>query len=358
MSEFIDGGKIVYMRSLNFAIVGCGRVAPRHADSIVEIKNANLLAVCDNKKDRADRFGREYKARVYYDFKKLLKDPQIDVVNICTPSGLHAQMAIETARAGKHIICEKPMALNSKDAKKMISECRKNKVKLCIVLQNRYNRAMGDLKKVVERKKLGKINLGSVCVRWFRPQSYYGDDWHGKWEMDGGAVMNQSIHHLDALIWTMGMPKSVFAYWGTLVHKTEVEDCCVAVFKYKNGSLAVFEGSTIIYPENLEGSIALFGDKGSVKVGGTALNRKVFWKIKDELDKEKKNLSQNKADPKSVYGSSHKFVIKDMIESVLKNREPRTDGIEGYESLKLVLAIYESARNNKEVKIDGDESSI
>lgn len=339
------------MRVLNFAIVGCGRVASRHADSIKNLKNAKLLAVCDAKKDRADFFGRKYKTRVFYSFDTLLKNKTIDIVNICTPSGLHSQMGIKAAKAGKHIIVEKPMALNLKDADSLINECKKNKAKLCVVLQNRYNPAMQDLKKLVDSGKLGKVNLTSVCVRWFRPQSYYEDDWHGRWLMDGGAVMNQSIHHLDALIWLLGMPKSVFAYTGTLAHKIEVEDTGVAIFKYNNGSLAVFEGSTITYPENLEGSIALFGENGSVKVGGTALNRKIFWKIKGELDKEKEILAKETGEPPSVYGFSHKEVIKDMIEAVLKNREPKTNGYEGRKSLELALAIYKSAKKCREVRI-------
>ena len=339
------------MKTLNFAIIGCGRVAPRHAESIKQIKKARLLGVCDVKRENADLFGEKYHSQVYYSVDELLRNKKIEVVSICVPSGLHVSLGIKAARAGKHIILEKPMALNLKDADSLINECKRNKVKLCVVLQNRYNQPIQDLKKLVESRKLGKINLASVCVRWYRPQSYYNDDWHGRLTMDGGAVMNQSIHHLDALIWLLGMPKSVFAHTATLAHQMEAEDVGIAVFKYQNRALAVFEGSTITYPENLEGSIALFGDKGSVKIGGTALNRKVFWKIKGQLDKEAVILAKEKNDPKSVYGLSHKEVISDMIEAVLKNREPKTNGYEGRKSLKLVLAIYKSAKEGKEVII-------
>jgi len=339
------------MKKINFAIVGCGRVAPRHADSIIKIKGAELVAVCDNKRERADKFGRIYKAKIYYSLAELLKDSSIDVVNVCTPSGLHAKMTVMAAKAGKHVICEKPMALKLKDAKKMIDVCMEKKVRLCIVLQNRYNLAMRKFKGVVDSGRLGKLNLASVCVRWFRPDSYYQDDWHGREKTDGGAVMNQSIHHLDALIWLMGMPKSVFAYKGTLGHKIEVEDACVAVFKYKSGAMAVFEGSTIIYPENIEGSVALFGDKGSIKVGGTALNKIMLWKVKGQLDKEKDFLSLQKKNPESVYGFSHKDVIKDMVEAIKEGRQPNTGQKDGYRCLQLVLAVYESAKKNKEVLI-------
>ncbi|MCM8786986.1 MAG: Gfo/Idh/MocA family oxidoreductase [Candidatus Omnitrophica bacterium] len=341
------------MEILKFAIVGCGRIAPRHADSIASLKNAKLWAVCDIKKERADLFGKKYRAKIYYSLNKLLKDKEIDIVDICTPSYLHAEMGIQAANKGKHIIVEKPMALNLKDANNLISASKENKVKLSVVLQNRFNPAMKDLKKLVESKKLGKIYLASVCVRWFRPQSYYEDEWHGKKGTGDGVVINQTSHHLDALVWLLGMPKSVFAYTGTLAHKTEVEDVATAVFKYKNGALAVLETSTFTYPQNLEGSIALFGKNGSVKVGGTALNRKIFWKIKGELDKEEEILEKEKGEPPSVYGFSHKEVIKDMIKAVLNSREPKTNGYEGKKSLELILAIYKSAKEKKEVKING-----
>jgi UDP-N-acetyl-2-amino-2-deoxyglucuronate dehydrogenase len=190
---------------------------------------------------------------------------------------------------------------------------------------------------------LGKLLLGNATVRWYRPQEYYEDGWHGTWAMDGGAMMNQTIHHLDALQWLMGPIESVFAYTATLAHRMEAEDVGVAVIRFQSGALASAEGSTLTYPENLEGSVALFGERGSVKVGGTALNRKVFWKVDGMLEHERELLTREQIDPPSVYGYSHKAVIEDMIAAIQAEREPQTNGIEARKSVALVLAIYTSA---------------
>jgi len=207
------------------------------------------------------------------------------------------------------------------------------------------------LRRAVDKGRLGRLLLGNATVRWYRPQEYYEDGWHGTWAMDGGALMNQSIHHIDALQWLMGKPQSVFAYTGTLAHRMEAEDVGVAVTRFASGALGVVEGSTITYPENLEGSIALFGERGSAKVGGTALNRKAIWKIEGELEHEREMLTREQVDPPSVYGSSHKAVITDMIEAVLQGRELNTNGKEARKSLALVLAIYESARTMRPVDL-------
>ena len=336
---------------LNFGLIGCGRIAPRHAQSIFNLHDARLIAVADVIESRANRFSQEYGAEAYLDYRRLFDRKDIDVVNICTPSGLHAQMAIEAMQAGKHVIVEKPMALTLHDADKMIVTSRSEGVKLCVVLQNRFNPPMLDLRRVVDEEKLGRILLGNVTVRWYRPQEYYEDGWHGTLAMDGGALMNQSIHHIDAMQWLMGEVESVFAFSATLAHRMEAEDTGVAVLRFKNGALGSIEGSTITYPENLEGSIALFGERGSVKVGGTALNRKVFWKIEGELEHEREFLSLEQLDPPSVYGSSHHHVIADMIEAIMKDKDPLTNGAEGRKSLGLVLAIYESVHTGHPVEM-------
>jgi predicted dehydrogenase len=272
-------------------------------------------------------------------------------VNVCVHSGLHAQVALDAIQAGKHVIVEKPLALCLEDADRMIAAARRANVKLCVVLQNRYNPPMQDLKRVVESGRLGRLLLGNATVRWYRPQEYYEDDWHGTWAMDGGALMNQSIHHVDALQWLLGKPASVFAYSATLAHRMEAEDTGVAVVRFVNGALGVVEGSTITYPENLEGSVAVFGERGSLKVGGTALNRKVLWKVEGELEHEKELLTREQMDPPSVYGTSHRAVIADMIEAIRCDREPKTNGREAKKSLALVLAMYQSARTGRPVDI-------
>ncbi len=335
--------------TLRFGLIGCGRVAPRHAESFVQLPGATLAAVADVRASRADRFAREYHADPYTDYRRLLERPDLDVVSICTPSGLHAAMAMEAMQAGKHVIVEKPMALSLADADAMIRVSAETGRKLCVVLQNRYNPPMQDLRRVVDSGRLGRLLLGSATVRWYRTQEYYEDEWHGTWAMDGGALMNQSIHHIDALQWLMGAPASVFAYTATLAHRMEAEDTGVAVIRFQNGSLGTIEGSTITYPENLEGSVAVFGERGSLKVGGTALNRKTIWKVEGELEHEKELLTRDQLDPASVYGTSHSAVIADMIAAVLEDRPPRTNGFEARRSVALVLAIYESARTGQPV---------
>ena len=336
---------------LRFGLIGCGRVAPRHAQFVAELPDATLVAVADVKASRAQRFSTEYGADAYTDYRQLLARPDIDVVNICTPSGMHPPMAIDAMQAGKHVIVEKPMALSVADAHRMIAVARESDVQMCVVLQNRYNPPMQDLRRAVDAGKIGRLLMGNVTVRWYRPQSYYEDDWHGTWAMDGGALMNQSIHHIDALQWLMGAPQSVFAYTGTLAHDMEAEDAGVAVVRFRSGALGVVEGSTITYPQNLEASIALFGERGSLKVGGTALNRKVIWKIQGELEQEKELITRERVDPPSVYGASHKAVIADMIEALQTGRPPRTNGREAVKSVALVAAMYESARTDRPVDL-------
>lgn len=333
-----------------FGIIGCGRIAPRHADSLAEIEGTKLVQVCDVIESRARHFAEKYDTEYCLDYYELLANPDIDIVNICTPSGLHAEMAIAALRAGKHVIVEKPMAMNVADADRMIATAKEMNRKLCIVLQNRYNPPMQDFYKAVRDGKIGRVLLGSVTVRWYRPQEYYNDGWHGTKSMDGGALMNQSIHHIDALQWLVGVPvKSVFAYTATLAHQMEAEDVGVVTVRFENGALATIEGSTVTYPQNLEASVALFGEKGSLKVGGTALNRKVFWKIAGEIEHEKELLTREEVDPPSVYGASHRHVLEDMISAIEEDREPQTSGVEGRKSLALVSAMYESARTSREV---------
>ena len=337
---------------LRFAIVGCGRIAPRHAQSLAELSDrAQLVAVADVIESRAQRLARDYSAEATTDYRRLLDRKDIDVINVCTPSGLHAQMGIEAAQAGKHVVVEKPMALTIQDADALIAACAQANVTLTVVLQNRYNPPMQDLKALVESGRLGRLLLGNATVRWYRPQSYYEDGWHGTRAMDGGALMNQSIHHIDALQWLMGDVDSVFAYGATLAHRMECEDIGVAVCKFRSGALGVIEGSTVTWPENLEGSVAIFGERGSVKVGGTALNRKIFWKVNGDLANERYILDQEAVDPPSVYGQSHRAVLADVIDAIHNGRATKTNGHEGRKSLALVLAMYASMESGREVHL-------
>ena len=338
--------------TIRFGLIGCGRVAPRHAQSIQQIHEAELVAVADVKASRADHFSHEYGAAAHYDHRSLLERQDIDAVSICVPSGLHAEVAIDALQAGKHVLVEKPIALSLADADRMIAVAKERGLTLGVVLQNRYNSPMQMLRRAIDDGLLGRLYLGNACVRWYRPQSYYEDDWHGTVAMDGGALMNQSIHHIDALQWFMGPVQSVSAYSATLAHQMEAEDVGVAVLRFASGALATVEGSTLTWPQNLEGSVSIFGEHGSVQVGGTALNRVTLWKVRGQLEQESEILTSQRVDPPSVYGYSHREVIRDFAEALLAGRSPGTPGPEARKSLALVLAIYQSAREGREVVLE------
>lgn len=336
------------LEELRFGLIGCGRVAPVHGWALNGLSGARLVAAADIVRDRALNYAAE--ADAYTDYHDLLARPDVDVVSICTPSGLHAQMGIDAARAGKHIIVEKPIALSLADADALIDAANEAGVKLCAVLQNRCNPPVRDLYDAIQAGKLGKLRLGTATVRWYRTQDYYEDGWHGTWAMDGGAFMNQSIHHIDALAWLMGEPvESVFAYTATLAHEMEAEDAGVAVLRFASGSLGSIEASTLVYPTDLEGSVTILGERGSAKIGGIALNRKVMWKLDGQLDAEESILANQPDDPASVYGASHRYVYADMLAAVRENRPPEIGGAEGRSAVALVLALYESARTGQVV---------
>lgn len=336
---------------LRFGIIGCGRVAPRHAQSIAQLDSTELAAVADIKPARAENFAKEHGGTAYADYRALLDRPDVEAVSICVPSGLHAAVAIDAMRAGKHVLVEKPIAIELEDADRMIQVAREQRVTLAVVLQNRYNHPMQQVRSLIDSGGLGRLYLGNACVRWFRPQSYYEDEWHGTWAMDGGALMNQSIHHIDALQWFMGPVASVHAYTATLAHDMEAEDVGVASVRFANGALGSIEGSTLTWPQNLEGSVAVFGERGSVKIGGTALNRITLWKVDGQLEQEAEILTSQRVDPPSVYGYSHREVIRAFAHAVLHGEQSDTSGPEARKSLELVLAIYESARTGAEVTL-------
>lgn len=339
--------------TVRFGILGCGRVAPRHAQSLMQLKETRLTAVADIRPDRAERFAQEYGAAAYTHVDDLLARNDIDAVSICVPSGLHAALAVQALEAGKHVLVEKPIALAVDDADRMIATAARTGRKLAVVLQNRHNAPMQRLRALIDGGGLGPLYLGNATVRWFRPQAYYEDEWHGTWAMDGGALMNQSIHHIDALQWFMGPVRSVYAYTATLAHHMEAEDVGVAVLKFVSGALGTIEGSTLTWPQNLEGSVAVFGARGSVKIGGTALNRITLWKVDGELEQEAELLTSQRVDPPSVYGYSHREVIADFAHAVLNDGAPSTSALEARKSLELVLAIYESARTGREITLNG-----
>ena len=330
------------MKKLNFGIIGCGRIAYKHAEAIKKNEKANLLYVCDIIEERAVDYKNKYGAERYFtDYHEMLEMPDLDVVNICTPSGMHAEMGIAAAKAGKHVIVEKPMALSSIDADALINACDENGVKLAVCFQNRFNPPVQKLRRALEEGRFGKLTHASAVVRWFRPQDYYDQaPWRGTWAMDGGCLMNQSIHNIDLLQWMMGPVESVFGYTANNFRKIEAEDVGVAVLEFKNGALGGIEASTTIYPENLEETQAIFGEKGTVMLGGIAVNKIETWKFADSQDE---NLEMEQQDVPNVYGFGHDALIEDFIRAVIEDRRPYIDGREGIKSLRIVLGIYHSA---------------
>ena len=272
------------------------------------------------------------------------------MVSICTPSGMHAEMGIAAAKAGKHVIVEKPMAMSLQDADDLIQACEDNGVKLAVCFQNRFNPPVQRLRRALEEGRFGKLTHASAVVRWFRPQDYYDQaPWRGTRANDGGCLMNQSIHNIDLLQWMMGPVESVFGYTANNLRKIECEDVGVAVLKFKSGALGVIEASTTVYPENLEETLNIFGEKGTVVLGGIAVNKIETWKFADSKE-ENGSLGEHQQEVPNVYGFGHNALIEDFIKAVHSSKEPYVDGREGKKALEVVLGVYNSVRSGEVVK--------
>jgi len=339
-------------KKVRFAIIGCGRVAPKHADSITNLENAELIAVCDIIKERAVTFSKKYGCRYYLDYKELLKkEKEVDCINICTPHGSHAKIAIDSANSKKHVVTEKPMAMNLEQADAMINACKKNNVKLFVIKQNRYNEPIKRLKEAIDAKRFGKLFYANATVYWSRPQEYYDQDpWRGTKAIDGGVLMNQASHHIDMVRWLMGDVESVKATIATMTHKIECEDFGITLLKFKNGAIGTIMATTSVFPQNIEGSVTIMGTRGTVKVGGIALNKMELWKFADWKNDDEL-IAKCSENPPNVYGYGHFHYLKDVVKSITNNTPPIIDGYEGKRTLELILKIYESANKNREIKL-------
>jgi predicted dehydrogenase len=339
---------------LNFALVGCGRIAGKHAEILGggQIENACLSAVCDLRGDRARHFGEKYGVPWFTDMHEMMASAgdRIDVLNILTESGNHAANALALARYRKHLVVEKPMALTLQDADAMIRACDSAGVKLFIVKQNRYNMPVVKLREALERGRFGKLVMGTVRVRWCRTQEYYDQDaWRGTWAMDGGVFSNQASHHVDLLEWMLGEPVSVFAKSATALVDIETEDTGVAVIRFANGALGVVEVTTATRPKDLEGSISILGEKGSVEIGGFAVNEMKVWNFVEPEEEDRDVVEKYRQNPPNVYGFGHVAYLRHVAEAVSDCRPALVDGLEGRKSLELITAIYESIETGKEV---------
>ncbi|MCQ6264723.1 Gfo/Idh/MocA family oxidoreductase [Fictibacillus sp. WQ 8-8] len=331
---------------MNFAIVGCGFIAKKHAAAIDKIDAARLVAVCDKVPATMEFYKEEYDAEPYTDLQQMLEKEDIDIVCICTPSGFHASIAVQIAEAKKHIIVEKPIAMSIEDTDKIIGACNFNNVKLAVVHPNRFRPVVQELRKILDQGLLGKISHASCIVNWNRNQEYYDQaPWRGTKQHDGGVLMNQAIHNLDLLLWFMGTPKQVFSMEATRFRHIEAEDVSVGIIKFDLGALGTVEASTTVYPKNYEESITIFGEKGTVKIGGTNALYFEHLDIMDMSDNEIEDLKESiKADPWGTPG--HQWIIENMVNAINDGREPAVTGEDGKNALKLVLSLYESAKLN------------
>ena len=338
---------------LNFALLGCGRISKRHAELLGggHIKDARLVAVCDINLERAKSTSEKYKVPYFLNYDEMMHTVRdIDIVSILTPSGLHAEHVINLAQYKKHIVVEKPMALTLDDADAMIRACDENGVKMFVVKQNRFNVPVQKLRDAVEQKRFGKLVLGTIRVRWSRDQKYYDQDaWRGTWAYDGGVFTNQASHHIDLLEWMMGDVESVFSKSMTSLVKIETEDTGVAVLKFKNGALGVIEATTATRPKDLEGSISILGEKGTVEIGGFAVNQMKVWSFVETVPEDELVMAQYSVNPPNVYGFGHQAYYEHVVDCILNEKKTLIDGLEGRKSLELISAMYESIETGKEV---------
>lgn len=337
---------------LKFGIVGCGRIAKRHSEllGLKQIEGAELSAVCDVIPAKAQALGERFKVPWFTDMHEMMKKINLDVVTILTPSGLHPQHTIELAPYRKHIIVEKPMALRLKDADTMIEACKQNHIKLFVVKQNRFNVPVVKLRQELDSGRFGKLIMGTVRVRWCRDQSYYDQDkWRGTWKLDGGAFTNQASHHVDLLQWLMGDVESVFAKSQTYLVNTETEDTGVAMIKFKNGALGMIEATTACRPKDLEGSVSLIGERGTVEISGFAVNQIRHWNFSHPTQEDQNVINNYSVNPPNVYGYGHKAYLDHVIECISQDKQVLVSGEEGRKSLELITAIYESIESKKEI---------
>lgn len=337
---------------LRFALLGCGRIAKRHAELLghSQINGACLAAVCDTHLDRARKYGDDFTVPYFTDMHEMMCNAEIDVVTVLTESGHHAAHVIALTPYGKHIVVEKPMALTLWDAEKMIKACDFARVKLFVIQQNRFNVPVVKLREALEAGRFGKLVMGTVRVRWCRSQAYYDQDpWRGTWAMDGGVLTNQASHHVDMLEWMMGDVVSVFAMSRTALVDIEAEDTAVVILRFANGALGVIEATTATRPKDLEGSISILGEGGTVVIGGFAVNEMKTWNFVEPQPGDEDVLTKYSVNPPNVYGFGHQAYYEHVVDCILNNKQQLIDGLEGRRSLELISAIYESIETEKEV---------
>ena len=343
--------KNILNRKIRIAIIGCGRISFTHFEAIKKHKDdIELVSVCDNNEDILLSHKKKYKVNGYLNLIEMLDNEKLDLVSICTPHGIHANQTELCAKYGVNIITEKPMATTWNDATNMVKRCEESGVKLFVVKQNRRNSTLQLLKRALGENRFGKVHLVHLNVFWTRPQSYYDQaEWRGTWKFDGGAFMNQASHYVDLLTWLIGPVDKVQAMMSTS-RNIEVEDTGVLNVKWRSGTLGSMSVTMLTYPKNLEGSITILGEKGSVRVGGVSLNKIEHWEFDEALDYDV-NIKESDYQVSSVYGFGHLSYYNNVIEVLRGNAAPETDGREGLKSLEVIIAAYLSERSGKTISI-------
>ena len=341
---------------MRYALIGCGRISPNHVVAAVN-NHLEIVALCDIDKtqmeDKILKFNLNKDVPQYTDYKIMLEEQKPELAAIATESGKHAQIALDCIEAGCNVIIEKPIALSLEDADQIIEKAKEKNVKVCACHQNRFNKSIQKIREAVEKKRFGKMFYGTAHIRWCRDHEYYDRaSWRGTWEQDGGALMNQCIHNIDLLRWMMGDEiEEVVGMTDRLHHDyIEAEDLGIALIKFKNGSYGIIEGTTNVYPKNLEETLYLFGEKGTVKAGGQSVNVIEEWHFSDMLDNPEEVKRQFHENPPNVYGYGHTPLYADVIDAIRNDRTPYVDAAAGKRALELVLAIYQSAQTGTSVK--------
>ncbi len=342
-------------RKIRMAIIGCGRISKKHFESVRQhAGQIKLACVCDTDPEVLAGAVEETGAPGFSDLREVLNETDTDLVALCTPSGRHPSQTLRCAKAGRHVMTEKPMATRLRDGKRMVAACDEAGVRLFVVKQNRHNPTLQLLKQTIDKGRFGRIYMVQVNVFWTRPQAYYDSAaWRGTWEFDGGALMNQASHYVDLLDWLIGPVQSVQAMTATLARNIEVEDTAVLNLKWRSGALGSMSVTMLTYPKNLEGSITVFGEKGTVRLGGIAVNKFNCWKFA-EPDEDDEKIEEANYQTTSVYGYGHPRYYENIIQTLRGTAEPETDGREGLRSLELLIASYLSARDGKKISLPLD----
>ena len=342
-------------RKIRLGLVGCGRISDNHFRAIAaHEREIELVGVCDIDRNALKAAVARTGAEAYPNLTALLASSEADIVTIATPSGLHPDQTVQIAAAGRHVMTEKPMATRWDDAKRMVHACDVAGVRLFVVKQNRRNATLQLLKRAVEKKRFGRIYMVTINVFWTRPQSYYDSaPWRGTWEFDGGAFMNQASHYIDLLDWLIGPLESVQAYTATLARDIQVEDTGVMNVKWRSGALGSVSVTMLTYPQNLEGSITIIGEKGTVRLGGVAVNEVQHWEFAEPDDDDAK-VKDASYETSSVYGFGHPLYYENVLKVLRGESQPETDGREGLRSLEILIAAYLSARDGRRVPLPLD----